>query len=199
MTLSPSASQPGLSRSARIGIVALVSAGLPLGGLILWLSWWHWWSWIGVALISFSPMVAARLVSRFFKAAEMRPAMRRYNNRLMVTMVGYFLLLLLAIQGFRAGWISGPLGYGLALVPALPLVAIFALYGRYFQEETDEVQRAIVMTGLVWSGAASLCEATVWGFLEMFGKAPHLWLWAVPVAFFAQLGITGPLAARKFA
>jgi hypothetical protein len=199
MTLSPSPWQPGLSRGARLAIVVMAAAGAPLGGLIIWLTWWHWWSWIGVGLMSFSPMVAARLVSRFFKAAAMRPAMRRYSNRLMVTMIGYFLLLMLAIQGFRAGWIAGPFGYVLAVVPALPLLAVFALYARYFREETDEVQRAMVMTSLVWSGAASLCEATVWGFLEMFGKAPHVWLWAVPVAFFAQLGITGPLAARKYA
>jgi hypothetical protein len=56
----------------------------------------------------------------------------------------------------------------------------------------------MVMNSLVWSGAATLCEATVWGFLETFGKAPHLWMWAVPVAFFAQLAVTGPLAAWRY-
>jgi hypothetical protein len=199
MSPSQPAQKPALSRIARIALVALVAAGAPLGGLIIWLTWWHWWSWIGVALLAFSPMVAARLVSGFFQAARMRPAMRRYSNRLALVMVGYFVLLMLSIQGARAGWTAGPLGYVLALIPTIPLLAIFGLYARYFQEETDEVQRAMVMTSLVWSGAASLCEATVWGFLETFGKVPHLWLWIVPVAFFAQLGITGPLAARKYA
>ena len=198
MTASHPASKAGLSRPARIALILLAAAGAPLGGLIIWLTWWHWWTWFGVFLLSFSPMVAARLVSVFFQAAKMRPAMRRYSNRLMLVMIGYFVLLLAAIQGYRAGWTSGVFGYVLALVPTVPLLGIFALYGRYFREETDEVQRAMVMTSLVWSGAASLCEATVWGFLETFGKAPHLWMWAVPVAFFAQLGVTGPLAGRRY-
>lgn len=32
----------------------------------------------------------------------------------------------------------------------------------------------------------------------MFGKAPHLWLWVVPIAFFAQMGVTMPLALRRY-
>jgi quinol-cytochrome oxidoreductase complex cytochrome b subunit len=124
--------------------------------------------------------------------------MRRYSTRLMVNMAGYFVLLVAAVEAYQRGWSAGPFGYVLAIVPALPILGLFVLYARYFREETDEVQRAMVMTSLVWSGAASLCEATVWGFLEMFGKAPHIFLWIVPVAFFAQIAITGPLAARRF-
>jgi hypothetical protein len=186
------------SRSARIALVALAASGLPIGLAIVWLTWWTPWSWIGVALMSFSPMVAARLASYFFRAAEIRPAMRRYSNRLAVTMIVYFLVLLATTQLYQHGLTEGPLGYVLAVLPAAPIVGVFLIYGRYFQEETDEVMRNIVMTSLVWSGAVTLCEATVWGFLETFGKAPNLWMWVVPVAFFAQLAITGPLAGRRY-
>jgi hypothetical protein len=189
----------GLPVAVRIAIVVLVALGAPLGGLIIWLTWWHWWSWIGVVLLSFSPMFAARLFSRFFQLAHMRPAMRRYSDRLAVNMAVYVVLLIAATGLYHQGWAAGVLGYPLALLPALPILGIVVLYGRYFREETDEVQRAMVMTSLIWSGAATLCEATVWGFLETFGKVPHVWLWAVPVAFFGQLAITGPLAARRYA
>ena len=187
-----------LPRPARASLVALAALGAPAGGLIIWLTWWSDWSWAGVLLLSFSPMVAAMLYSRFFKPAETRPAMRRYRNRLAVNMAIYVVLLMAATELARRGWAAGPLGYVLALAPAAPIVAVFLLYGRYFREETDELQKTLVMTSLVWSGAATLCEATVWGFLETFGKAPHVWLWAVPVVFFGQLAITGPLAARRY-
>jgi len=37
--------------------------------------------------------------------------------------------------------------------------------------------------------------ATLWGFLEMFGLAPHLWLWAVFPAWALGLGV-GQMANR---
>lgn len=58
--------------------------------------------------------------------------------------------------------------------------------------------REMIRNALLWSGALTMCEATVWGFLETFGKAPNVWMWVVPVAFFVQLGLMLPLAARKF-
>lgn len=183
---------------AAIGLVALAALGAPAGGLVLWLTWWSAWSWVGVALLSFSPMVAARLVSRFYPQAQMRPALSRFNNRLVLTMMVYVATLMGTTELYRRGLAAGPLGYLLALLPAIPILGIFALYGRYFREETDEFQRKMVMTSLIWSGAATLCEATVWGFLETFGKAPNVWMWAVPVAFFAQLAITSPLAYRRY-
>lgn len=181
-----------------IGLVVLAALGVPAGGLIIWLTWWSPWSWIGVALLSFSPMVAARLVSRWFPQAQMRPALSRFNNRLVLTMAVYVVTLMATTELYRRGLADGALGYGLALLPALPILGIFGLYGRYFREESDELQRQMVMTSLIWSGAATLCEATVWGFLETFGKAPHIWMWAVPVAFFAQLAITSPLVHRRY-
>jgi hypothetical protein len=191
--------RPTLSRGLRIALVTLVALGVPLGVAIIWLTWWSAVSWVGVFLLAFSPMSAASLVSRFFPSAKFRPAMMRYRDRLGITMVIYFMTLLLTTELYRRGYTAGVLGWALAILPALPIVAIFGLYARYFQEETDEMMRKMVMTSLIWSGALTLCEATVWGFLETFEKVPHLWMWAAPVAFFAQTGITGPLAGRKFA
>lgn len=181
-----------------IGLIVLAALGVPAGGLIVWLTWWSPWSWIGVGLMSFSPMVAARLAARLIPNAQMRPALARFNNRLVATMIVYVATLMATTELYRRGYAAGPLGYGLALLPAIPILGIFALYGRYFREESDEFQRQMVMTSLIWSGAATLCEATVWGFLETFGKAPNIWMWAVPVAFFAQLAITAPLVHRRY-
>lgn len=181
-----------------VALYGLAALGVAIGALITWQTWWSPWSWVGVAFMCFSPMVASRFAGRWLPGAEMRPAMRRYSDRLALNMIGYFIVFIGASEAYRRGWAAGPFGYVLALLPALPILRIFLLYARYFREETDEFQKAVVMTSLIWSGAATLCEATVWGFLETFGKAPHVWMWAAPVAFFAQLGITGPLAGRRY-
>ncbi len=176
----------------------LGGGGVVLGLAIIFLTWGTGWGWAGAALMSFSPMIAARIASRRVDGAEMRPAMRRYGNRLAAIMVVYFLVLMGALALYERGLTAGSLGYLVALAPAVPLVAVFIIMGRLLHEETDEFLRDVTRTAFIWSGGLTLCEATVWGFLETFGKVPHVWMWAVPVAFFAQLGLTGPLAARKY-
>ena len=182
----------------RLIMIGLGGGGVAIGLAIILLTWGTGWSWAGAALMSFSPMIAARIASRTVDGAEMRPALRRYGNRLAAIMVVYFLVLMGAVSLYEQGLTAGSLGYVVALAPAAPLVGVFIIMGRLLREETDEFLREVTRTAFVWSGALTLCEATVWGFLETFGKVPHVWMWAVPVAFFAQLGLTGPLAARKY-
>ena len=76
------------------------------------------------------------------------------------------------------------------------LLGIFVIVHRFLTEETDEAAREMFIDGVMWSGTLTLCETAVWGLLETFGKAPHLAMWAVPVVFLMQIGVTGPLSAR---
>lgn len=199
MTSQPVAPvRPPLSRGARLALVALVASGLPIGAAIVYFSWWGPVSWFGAALMSFSPMVAALMYGRFFHKDDMRPANRRYRARQTAITIVYFFVIMGATWLYNQGLTDGPIGYVVAIAPALPIVGIFVAMARYYQEETDEVLRTILLTSVVWSGGLTLCEATVWGFLETFGKVPNVWMWAVPIAFFGQLAITGPLASRRF-
>jgi ABC-type multidrug transport system permease subunit len=61
--------------------------------------------------------------------------------------------------------------------------------GRFLMEETDENQRMrMVRASLVATGFV-LVLASLWGFLEMFGLVPHVWLWAVFPAWSIGLGV----------
>jgi hypothetical protein len=175
--------------------------GAPAGALLIAFFWGSVWGLVGVAVLVVA--VIAWLISLFGAGgrarANARPAGRRYSARVAVTMgLVYPVLFFGALWLYKHGWASGPLGYPIAIAPALPLVGMFLIFQRFLREETDEVLRAALMSSLVWSGALTLCEATIWGFLETFGKAPNVWMWAVPVAFFAQLGVTMPLAQRRY-
>ncbi|MFI4933915.1 MAG: hypothetical protein ACHP7N_04805 [Caulobacterales bacterium] len=191
----PAATMP---RSVRIVLVGLAVGAFPAGLAVVILTWWNTWSWLGVLLMGLSAPIASVLALGLHKPGGVRPAMRRYTWRLALNMVVYLLVLDGATLLYQHGLTRGPLGYLIAIAPAIPVIGILVILGGLIREESDELLRKMILDGLVWSGALTLCEATIWGFLETFGKAPHVWMWAVPVAFFAQLGITVPLSGRRY-
>ncbi len=82
---------------------------------------------------------------------------------------------------------DGPAIWPVAVLPALPLLALFWIMGRYLAELTDEyvrmleVKKALVATGL------TLAVTTVLGFLEIYADIPRMPLFFVPVIWFVGL------------
>lgn len=115
-------------------------------------------------------------------------ASRAYFWRFVPIMLAYCLLVFAAPFLIRATGATGPLRWAFAVLPALPLIAVFWVIGRYFLELTDEyvrlleVRKALVATGLTMS------LASAWGFLEIYAHAPHVPMFFVPVIWFAGLG-----------
>ena len=149
---------------------------------------------IAVPMLLLIPMV--RSAERMQAAAGCAtPAMRAYNRRCLTMSFAYVLALFLAIGVTDRLNITGPLLWLLALLPAIPIIGIVWAMARLLIEETDEYQRlrmvraSLVATGLV------LVSSTLWGFFEMFGLAPHLWLWAVFPVWAIGLGV-GQLVNR---
>ena len=89
---------------------------------------------------------------------------------------------------FRQG-LAGPLALVVAILPALPIIGIFAAIGRYLVEERDEYLRLLrTREALVASGFA-LSIATAWGFLESVDLSPHIDAYWIAVIWFVGLGI----------
>ena len=64
--------------------------------------------------------------------------------------------------------------------------------GLYMRDETDEVEKAMRTLGL------TLSIATLWGFLESFGQAPHVdSYWAFPIFGFFT-GLASCLIRRSY-
>ncbi len=123
------------------------------------------------------------------------PAGRAYVRRVIPTMIVYLALVValpLLIAGLRP---SGPALWLIALLPAFPLSLIFWFYGQFFVELRDEyirlleIRKALIATGIV------MMAATAWGFLESYAGAPHLPLFAVPLAWFPCQGIGALIVA----
>ncbi|CAN7148938.1 hypothetical protein LJR219_000071 [Phenylobacterium sp. LjRoot219] len=126
-------------------------------------------------------------------------ASRRYVRRFVTAMAIYVVLLVGVIWLMQSAAAPGPpLRYGLAVLPALPILAVVWALGRLLVEETDEVLRARVIQQLLWGSALALSASTVWGFLEAFGGAPHLHAyWVFPVFCLGML-ISLPFVWRKY-
>ena len=121
----------------------------------------------------------------------MRNAARRaYLRRFVPAMVAYAVLVVLATSilggpNAPSGWIV----YAIALLPALPMIAVFAIIGRYLVEERDEYLRMLMVRQSLVATGFALSLASLWGFLEMLAGAPHVPMFYVPVAWFAGLGL----------
>lgn len=117
------------------------------------------------------------------------PAYRAYLRRFFPTMAVYVLLVMAVPYVIRATGAQGPLLWLLAVLPALPLSAVFWILGRLLVELDDEYLRMLeVRKALVATGFA-MTVACVWGFLEVYADAPHVPLFFVPIAWFAGLAV----------
>ena len=101
-------------------------------------------------------------------------AARRHNRRVLWAAVVYALTLVPIVYAVRHGLVAGPGRMALAVVPALPLVAMFASYARYLSEETDEYIRMMVVQQILAATTVAMVCAVVWGFLTDLGGAPPI-------------------------
>ena len=116
------------------------------------------------------------------------PASRAYLQRFAPTMLGYVVLVLLTPWLIRTFNATGPLLWALAILPALPIIAVFVLVGRYWLELRDEFIRLLEIRKALIATGVTMSLATAWGFLEIYADAPHIPTFYVPVVWFGGLG-----------
>lgn len=99
---------------------------------------------------------------------KMSPPARRYLLRLAVLMSLYLIFLFGAAWLFRHNPPHGPLAYGLAVLPALPVIAVFWAVMRFIVEETDEFMRLLLVRQNLFATGFALAVMTIWEFLQNF-------------------------------
>lgn len=119
------------------------------------------------------------------------PAQRRYVRRVFGFMSFYVAALLFAKWMFKRGLAEGAVAWGLAILPALPIIAVFWAIGRLLVEENDEYLRAQLVRQSLIATAFAMAVATVWGFLEAFGLVGHVDAYFASILWFAGLGVGG--------
>jgi len=155
--------------------------------LVAWLEKSHrlGWPWNLVLVGAFSacliPMAMA-INNRNAHCGADSQASRTYNRRALIWSMSYIALLGFALTVRNTWQPQGPVLWLLALLPSLPIIYYVWALGRYLREEQDEYLRMRQIQAGMFATGCLLVVATVWGFLETFGIAPHAegW-WAVAV------------------
>jgi hypothetical protein len=118
-------------------------------------------------------------------------AWRRYNWRVVWLSLLYALFLMGAVYGFRHKLVADSVAYVVAILPALPIIGIFAAIGRYLVEEQDEFVRMLMVRQTLWASGFALSAATIWSFLENFDLVGHVDGYYLVIAWFFGLGLGG--------
>jgi hypothetical protein len=126
------------------------------------------------------------------------PAAKRFMRRNLITMLLYVLSLVLAIGVFLRYHPTGVLAYLLAVLPAIPLTGLLAIFGLYLAEEKDEFQRSIGVQSMLWGIGGTLAVTNIWGFLESFVHLRHLNPSLDAVIFWIFVGISIPFLLRRY-
>src|SRR5678816_3551101 len=119
------------------------------------------------------------------------PAWKRYNWRVVWLSLAYAAFLVPAVYGFKHRLFPDALAYAVAILPALPIIGIFAAIGRYFVEEQDEYVRMLMVRQTLWASGFALSLATIWGFLESFDLVEHVDGYYIVVVWYFGLAIGG--------
>lgn len=117
------------------------------------------------------------------------PAWKRYNSRMIWLWLLYAAFLFAAIYLFKQRLVGGTAAYLVAILPAIPIIGVFATVGRYLIEEGDEYLRMLMVRQTLWATGFALSLATVWGFLESFELVGHVEAYYVAVVWFLGLGV----------
>ena len=123
------------------------------------------------------------------------PAAKNYNVRVIWLTALYGVFLIGAVYGFKHHLLNGIASYVAAILPALPIIGIFAAMGRYLVEEQDEYIRSLMVRQTLWASAFTLSIATVWGFLESFELVGHVDSYMIAVVWFFGQGM-GSVVSR---
>jgi hypothetical protein len=118
----------------------------------------------------------------------MNAARKRYIAWFVPTMLAYVASVIGVTWVFNTQPPAPPLSYLLAILPAVPVLGVIAIIGRYLIEETDEFVRMRQVVGLLISIGLTLSFCAAWGFLEIYADVPKIGLFNVVWGFFgAQL------------
>jgi hypothetical protein len=98
--------------------------------------------------------------------------MRRYLRRLAGFMVVYVALIFAVGTVFRTAPPTGALAWGVAVLPALPILGVFWTIFRLLSEETDEYIRYMLVRQSLFATAFCLSVMTVWEFLQNYEVVP---------------------------
>jgi hypothetical protein len=128
------------------------------------------------------------------KRSDLTPAQRAHTRRILWLLLAYFVVLPPLVWLHAHRHIGATLSVLMAIAAALPLLGIFASWGRYLSDETDEYHQAMTLRRNSIATNATMGTSVVWGFLQAFGAMPLVEAYWIPVVWLVMQGFAGCIA-----
>ena len=112
--------------------------------------------------------------------SDYTPAQRAHTKRIIFLLIAYVIVLppLIWVRSNTA--VAGYVPALMAIVASIPVLGIFASWGRYLSSERDEYHQALALKRVAIATNATMGAAVVWGFLQAFGAMPLVEAYWVP-------------------
>lgn len=124
------------------------------------------------------------------KGSDYTPAQRAHIRRTLWLLVAYAIILPPIVWYQAYSHLSHGVSVVMAIVASLPLLGIFASWGRYLSDEHDEYHQAIILRRNAIATNATMGAAIVWGFLQAFGVMPLVEAYWIPTVWVLMLGVS---------
>ena len=123
--------------------------------------------------------------------SDFTPAQRAHTKRILWLLLAYAIILppLIWIRANTA--VAGYVPTLMAIAASIPVLGIFASWGRYLSDERDEYHQALTLRRIAVATNATMGAAVVWGFLQAFGVMPLIETYWVPFVWVIMQGMFG--------
>jgi hypothetical protein len=121
----------------------------------------------------------------------MTPAQRAHTRRVLWLMLVYALVLPPLVWLRATHKVSDAVAVAMAIVASLPVLGMFASWGRYVSDEHDEYHQSLALRRIAVATNATMGAAVVWGFLQAFGVMPLVEAYWIPTVWVVIQGAFG--------
>ena len=127
--------------------------------------------------------------------SDFTPAQKAHTKRIMWLLLAYVIVLppLVWVRANTA--VAGFIPALMAIAASIPVLGIFASWGRYVSDERDEYHQAMALKRIAVATNATMGAAVVWGFLQAFGAMPLMEAYWVPLVWVVIQGFQGCFGA----
>jgi len=127
--------------------------------------------------------------------SDFTPAQKAHTKRIMWLLLAYVIVLppLVWVRANTA--VAGYIPTLTAIAASIPVLGIFASWGRYVSDERDEYHQALTLKRIAVATNVTMGAAVVWGFLQAFGAMPLVEAYWIP---FVWVIIQGMFACVEY-
>jgi hypothetical protein len=125
------------------------------------------------------------------KQSDMTPAQRAHVRRILWLLLVYALVLPPLVWLRATQHVGDGILLAMAIAASLPVLGIFASWGRFVSDERDEYHRSLTLGRIAIATNVTMGAAVVWGFLQAFGVMPLIETYWVPFVWVIMQGMFG--------